>query len=668
MKTAPYKILFIGSPDILENLNAVRLEELKVSLRFSLKLPESLGKYDLIFIDTQIFNNKTLLRSFIDATNKAWQPFVFIISQKLTKPEYGIIERCHPISILHYSATSEVIESVIKSSLANMKFTRELYCNTYFNPVDVIVKPTDENSLVFDYFPAPIWEIDLSALGDYLTALKQKKIRNIEAYLNKNINEFADCLRKIKVLYMNKESRDFWNNYNKYDLELFINNLINQDSLSVLKEITVNLYKGQLRIRCELPITNTGYLISLVLLRLSVVPGFESTLKRVLITYIDITDRQKAETELRLSEKRFKEVWETSSDGMRLIDVNGKTLLVNEAFCKLIGKSKKELEGKEFSIIYNTSIEEISNKKIRQDKISKFREKAIAHQIEPFFEKELYLWNGKKVWFELSNSIIEKDGAPPVVLSIFRDISERKSYENKLDDIAQKLREANAAKDKFISVLSHDLRGPFTGFLGITDLLSNSIDELTKTEIKESATLLHKALSKQFLLLDDLLLLSRIQTKRIQLTFETFTAMDEITEVLALLAPNAEHKNISLVCNISRKIQVKSDRSMFKLLFRNLIANAIKFSFRGGKILLNANQKVEEVVFSVEDNGIGIRKNDRKKIFDNSAHFSTEGTEEEPGTGLGLLLCKEIVDNHNGQIWVKSEYNKGSVFYFSLPN
>ena len=370
---------------------------------------------------------------------------------------------------------------------------------------------------------------------------------------------------------------------------------------------------------------------------------------------------------LKKSEEQFRQVWDKSIDGMRLVDVNGKTILVNDAFCRLVEKKKNELEGKDFSEIYNYSIKEISDPEIRKSILKKFTDRIMSDEIEPTFEKELFLWNSKKVWFQLSNSILKQDDGSRVVLSIFRDISENKIYEEKLNTIATELKELNDSKDKFISILSHDLRGPFHGFLGITEVLANDISFLSPEEIKESATMLNKALTNQYLLLEDLLTWSRIQTKRIEINFENIKAAEEVLSVIVLLRPNAENKQITIVCNVEEDIELNCDRAMFKLLFRNLIANAVKFSFNGG--IVNVDSKIREkgIIFAVADNGIGISETDKKKLFRTDIHFTTKGTADEAGTGLGLILCKEIVDLHKGKIWVDSTPGGGSTFNVFIP-
>jgi PAS domain S-box-containing protein len=369
---------------------------------------------------------------------------------------------------------------------------------------------------------------------------------------------------------------------------------------------------------------------------------------------------------IELSEQ-FRQVWEKSIDGMRLVDLEGKTILVNEAFCKLVGKNREELEGKDFSEIYNYSIKEIGDPEVRREVLRRFKDKVLAGEIEPYFERELYLWNGKKVWFQLSNSILKGADGGLQVLSIFRDISATKEYEEKLNLIAGQLKESNDSKDKFISILSHDLRGPFHGFLGITEILSNDVEGFSKEEIRESAEMLHRALKNQYLLLEDLLTWSRIQTKRINFKIEKINASEEIQSVIYLLTPNAEEKRLNILNRVESEVMVNCDRAMFKLLFRNLMGNAIKFSFRGGNILINQSANDSGSVFSVADSGTGIKEENMPLLFRMDSHFTMPGTENETGTGLGLLLCHEIADLHKGKIWAESREGEGSTFNVFFP-
>lgn len=365
------------------------------------------------------------------------------------------------------------------------------------------------------------------------------------------------------------------------------------------------------------------------------------------------------------SKTLFQLVWERSIDGMRLIDENGTMLLVNDAFCKMIGMEREELIGKSFSIIYYTE----------QDKMAKKeKERFIKRDIAPHFERELTLWNKKKIWFELSNNYLQDDNGALLLLSIFRDITERKRAEAEIiaeRDLIRKyseeLREINASKDKFFSIISHDLKSPFQSMLGISDLLVNSSNGLGSKEKEMLIHQLNKSIHNQYKLLENLLQWSRLQTGRINYLPRRVDMGWVIGESFNLLGGNAAQKSIELRNEIGDECIVYADLSMVSSIAQNLISNAIKFTPRDGYITVSCTQSGDYYQISVADTGIGIHEEDFPKIFRLDCSYSTLGTENEGGTGLGLVICKEMVEKNCGELSVESTPGKGTVFTFSLP-
>jgi signal transduction histidine kinase len=178
---------------------------------------------------------------------------------------------------------------------------------------------------------------------------------------------------------------------------------------------------------------------------------------------------------------------------------------------------------------------------------------------------------------------------------------------------------------------------------------------------------LNEALHTQYKFLDDLLSWSRIQSGRMVIEPELLNLNSELQKVLRLFESNIKNKKINLTININSKQEVLADDDMLSLLFRNLISNAIKFTHSGGTVEITAFEEDEEILVVVSDSGVGIKQENIPKLFRIDVQFSTHGTNKESGNGLGLVLCKEIVEKHGGKIWVESEINKGTQFFFTLP-
>lgn len=231
------------------------------------------------------------------------------------------------------------------------------------------------------------------------------------------------------------------------------------------------------------------------------------------------------------------------------------------------------------------------------------------------------------------------------------------------------LQELNTTKDKFFSIISHDLKGPLNSLSSFSGLLINHTDSLTKDEIRMLAQDLDKSLKNLFLLLENLLEWSRSQIGNMEFHPELFDLSDLLLQNQELLETQAKNKNIALQTRINgENIQINAHKHSVNTVVRNLISNAIKFTAPGGKIQVNAMERESQVVVSISDTGVGMSKQILEKLFRLDTKHSTKGTADEKGTGLGLLLCKDFIEKNGGKIWVESEPGKGSVFYFTFPS
>ena len=240
-----------------------------------------------------------------------------------------------------------------------------------------------------------------------------------------------------------------------------------------------------------------------------------------------------------------------------------------------------------------------------------------------------------------------------------------------LNDIQLKndeLKISNATKDKFFSIIAHDLKSPFQGILGVAELLTNEIDSLSKSEILDFSQKLKYSLTKQYELLSDLLDWARLQTGNLDAQPEIIPLASQVELVIDSLRLLATQKNIEIKNAIDIETEVYSDHELLSIVLRNLISNSIKFTNPGGVISISAKRKEMYSEITVSDTGVGIAKEALDKIFRIDVHYSTEGTAKEKGTGLGLILCKEIIEKQKGKIWAESNLNEGSKFTFVLPS
>ncbi|RLD85242.1 MAG: hypothetical protein DRJ07_03465 [Bacteroidetes bacterium] len=266
-----------------------------------------------------------------------------------------------------------------------------------------------------------------------------------------------------------------------------------------------------------------------------------------------------------------------------------------------------------------------------------------------------------------------------------QEIVKQKMSEQALKESEQKLRESNRTKDKFFSIISHDLKSPFNTMFGFSELLVNNFDEYDVQEQKKYLGILNKGIHNTYKLIENLLLWSRAQIGTINFNPEKENLYLLTIETIDLLRQSALDKSITITNKIPEDTIVFAEKNMLSTILRNLISNAIKFTPKNGFVEIgcrvssvktdgrlsqqvgNNLRSLQSIQIYVKDNGVGISKEVQSNLFEISENISTKGTEKEEGTGLGLILCKEFVEKHGGKIWVESKVGKGSEFIFTLP-
>ena len=240
------------------------------------------------------------------------------------------------------------------------------------------------------------------------------------------------------------------------------------------------------------------------------------------------------------------------------------------------------------------------------------------------------------------------------------DITEIKDNESKLI-------ESNATKDKFFSIIAHDLRSPFNSLLGFTEILEKELPTMNRDQIQQIASTMRKSATNLYALLENLLEWSRLQRGIIPFNPEPILLMPKVLANTVFIMESANKKEITLNYDISGDLKVYADENMLGGILRNLTSNAVKFTPRGGTVTVAAKSEDNAVECSVSDTGIGMNQQMKENLFNLDVNTSRKGTEKEPSNGLGLLICNEFVVKHGGRLWIESEEGQGSTFYFTLP-
>lgn len=285
----------------------------------------------------------------------------------------------------------------------------------------------------------------------------------------------------------------------------------------------------------------------------------------------------------------------------------------------------------------------------------------------PFIWEGRFVISGKISWIHFESYPRILDDGDILWTGILYDISERKDAELKIAYQNQELQILNAEKDKFLSIIAHDLKSPFNAVIGFSELLAGRIKAKDYENVEEYATYIQKLSNKAMDLLKNLMQWALSHTGRIEFNPEKLEIGTFIDETTFLYNDIARQKSITIRKDLSEFLEIFADRAMLFTVFRNLISNAIKYSMPGAELSVSAIEQQDNILFSVKDTGIGISKSRVEGLFLINHMSSTIGTSNEEGTGLGLILCKEFIEKHGGKIWVESQENVGSTFYFTLP-
>jgi len=255
-----------------------------------------------------------------------------------------------------------------------------------------------------------------------------------------------------------------------------------------------------------------------------------------------------------------------------------------------------------------------------------------------------------------------------MILSLKGQKEELEEFNQLLLKSQKQLKATNQTKDKFFNIIAHDLKGPFTSFIAITDILSNDADQIDEQKKAHFIKSLNESALYLDSLLDNLLQWARSQSGTLEVNMRCVQICDLVRQNLKIISFNAQNNNIELINEIEGAVEAQADPNLLNTILRNLISNAVKFSKQGGQVVIRSKYISErQIEISVHDQGIGMARDDINKLFRIDVSTKTIGESTEKGTGFGLILCKDFVEKQGGKIQVKSELGKGSIFSFTLP-
>jgi len=374
---------------------------------------------------------------------------------------------------------------------------------------------------------------------------------------------------------------------------------------------------------------------------------------------MDINERKLFEKELMEREVNYSVLFNTVKQSIYIQKPDSTFITVNQGAVDMYGYDKEYFIGKTPEFLSDPQKNDF--KQISEH----YR---LAFQGRP---QKYEFWGKKKDGSIFPKEIWTVKGkyfGEDVLISLAIDITERKRAEAEIQHKNEELLKINAEKDKFFSIIAHDLRGPFSGFIGMTDLLAEGATNISPREFHQIALMMKNSAINLFSLLGNLLEWSLMQRGLTTFDPKSILLRLKIAEYMELNVEAANKKNIAMLFDIPDDLELYADENMLATVIRNLGSNAVKFTPRGGRIEVSARSTSENLVeISIQDTGIGMNKEMIGNLFRLDVNTNRKGTEGEHSTGLGLIICKDFVEKHGGKLWVESEEDKGSIFRFSLP-
>lgn len=592
-------------------------QKLEVAQAGSLIRPNSIGSKSFSELFGVVDSDFNLLSVNDELNHFIGKPKNKLKEQKCYSAFFGLNQPCEGCSI-STDNTNKLVWYFLQPQLSNNKRLCNRSIITPVNHIEPFVLTLKETDLFYEQL--------FESTGDALLII--------------------DCKGRIlkftrKLCEMLSYSEEEFSKLTIFDIDDPINSLTFDERVSLVERDKGAVFETDL-------IVKSGKLIP-VESSLSPIKYHNKTV--FFVAFRNIEERINAQKELLESEIRFRSLVENANDLVMRFDRKHRHAFVNSASQQVLGIDPQKFIGKthqEMGFPDDLCL-------LWEEEMDKVFESGIADTIDFSIHAK-----GRDIDFEWQ--LIPEFNAEdeiPYLLAVARDVSKRTMSEKALE-------EALKTKDKFFSIIAHDLRNPFGSLRTLSEYLQNS-EDLTKEEIQEFAEIMHASACQGYDLLENLLEWSRSQRGNIKWQPQEFDLVGLIDSNLKLIQANIRKKQININFHTEKSHHVFADKYMIDTIIRNLIANAVKFTYMNGNIDVVLIEQAKNYCVSIKDDGKGITKENQTKLFDLDNQYSSVGTAMETGTGLGLILCKEFIDINNGKIWVESEVGKGSCFSFTVP-
>lgn len=507
---------------------------------------------------------------------------------------------------------------------------------------------------IFEDAPISLWEEDFSEVKHSVDAILAEGIDDFAKYLDDHPEAIDKCIPMVKILDVNRATLDMFGVHDKEHFLGSLDKIFGDESTEIFRQEMLAISKGETIFESDgINYTLEGKKID-VHVRWSVAAGYEDTLERVLVSILDITDRLRAEKEIKRQEQYFKTLVDSNPIAVVILNMEHKITDCNPAFEQLFGYTISEVVGENLDDLIVPEGERLQAKDYTNDVIHGQSVRSLARRQSK---------DGALVDVEVLGVPIIVSGEQNAILALYHDIS----------DLLKAQREAEAAaqaKADFLANMSHEIRTPLNAVIGMTGLL---LDTELDTEQREFVQTVRHSGDGLLTIINDILDFSKIEAGKLELEKQPFQIRDVVESSLDLVASSAAGKGLEIayLSEGDVPVAVEGDATRVRQIIVNLLSNAVKFTEKGEVIVIYSSEKLDNgkhlVKVTVKDTGIGIPEDRMNRLFDSFSQVDASTTRKYGGTGLGLAISKQLVELMGGKIWVESEEGQGSSFSFTFP-
>ncbi|NJN45668.1 MAG: PAS domain-containing protein [Candidatus Competibacteraceae bacterium] len=517
--------------------------------------------------------------------------------------------------------------------------------------------------MIFDSVPVSIWEEDLSNVKAKVDELKAQGVTDFRRYLDENPDVVHQAMNMIKILDVNAATLELYKAKSKRELCDSLENIFLPHAMPVFREAVVaaaeerNYFKGEM-VNCTLD----GELIDVIVSM--AIPTQVSECRNMLVSVVDITADKRTQEALKRTQRDFRSVVVENPSGILITDENGMVLFANTAAQSLLGRWAGDLQGQPLGLPL------VRGRKAEIDIIRSARDVVVAEMSTASIG-----WEGKPSYLVMLHDVTERKRAEEERRRAEEEITRRKelleeTVRRRTEEllIAKEAAEAaNRAKSVFLANMSHELRTPLHGVLSFARLGMKKNASAPAEKRLHYFEKINQSAETLLVLLNDILDLAKLESGKTTFEFKPTDLGMLVSEVINEFSPLAAERGLKIQFNrpVERR-HVVLDKLKIMQVLRNLLSNAIKFSLDDGRLEFSIEQRLHTIVVSLHDQGVGIPPNELEAVFDKFVQSSKTIT-GAGGTGLGLPICREIIDNHKGRIWAENNPDGGSTFSFEIP-